>query len=486
MEDTLFQYLFVTYSMKHSLKIFAFFLTLSYITAQDPRPSVAVLDFEARGLPIYEAETLTERLRSEISNTNAVRLTDRKLLEKILEEQGLQQSGCTTDECAAEVGQLLGAQFIISGAIGKLGNSYTVDAKMVSVTTGAAERAKSVTYKGEVSDLIVEMEILAWEIVGLEAPQRLLMKRKVQSATDNKMTVAILDFEPRGISTLEAQTLTDRFATEINNTGKVVLVDRNSMREVMQEQGYSEVECSSEECAAEVGAMLGVQFMISGAIGKLGDTYTIDAKMFEVATGAAAKTKNTTYVGKVDGLITEIEVLAWEMMGLDPPAKLLKRRLGGVSITAASVVKGKSRFGAMLRSAVMPGWGQFYSGKKTMGWAFLGGELTAAGLAFSAYSAYSTANSDLTAFNQQYNNATDPVQIADLRSKTLQAEADQLSSNDQMTAMIYAAGGLWAINVVHAFLTGPKADTASRSSGFDLVYHPEMLQPQLRFSIALD
>jgi TM2 domain-containing membrane protein YozV len=134
----------------------------------------------------------------------------------------------------------------------------------------------------------------------------------------------------------------------------------------------------------------------------------------------------------------------------------------------------------------MPGWGQFYSGKKMMGWAFLGGELTAAGLAFSAYSAYTTANSDLTAFNQQYNNATDPVQIADLRSKTLQAEADQLSSNDQMTAMIYAAGGLWAINVVHSFLTGPKADTASRSSGFDLVYHPEMLQPLLRFSIALD
>ena len=449
-------------------------------------PAVAILDFESRGLPTYEVETLTERLRSEAANTNAIRLIDRKMLESILNEQGLQQSGCTTDECAAEVGQLLGAQFMINGSIGKLGNTYTIDAKMVSVTTGAAERAKTVTYEGEVSGLIVEMEILAWEIVGLEAPQRLLMKRKVQSAADNKMTVAILDFEPRGISTLEAQTLTDRFATEINNTGKVVLVDRNSMREVMQEQGYTEVECSSEECAAEVGAMLGVQFMISGAIGKLGDTYTIDAKMFEVATGAAAKTKNTTYIGKVDGLITEIEVLAWEMVGLDPPEKLLKRRLGGVSITAASVVKGKSRFDAMIRSAVMPGWGQFYSGKKMMGWAFLGGELTAAGLAFSAYSAYSTANSNLTAFNQQYNNATDPVQIADLRSKTLQAEADQLSSNDQMTMMIYAAGGLWAINVVHAFFTGPKADTASRSSGFDLVYHPEMLQPQLRFSIALD
>ena len=471
--------------MKHLCRIFALLLTLANLTAQDTRPSVAVLDFEAKGIAVYEAETLTERLRSEISNTNAVRLTDRKLLEKILEEQGLQQSGCTTDECAAEVGQLLGAQYIISGSIGKLGNTYTIDAKMVSVTTGAAERAKTVSYKGEISGLIVEMEILAWEIVGLKAPQRLLIKRGGASM-DDKMTVAILDFEPRGISTLEAQTLTDRFATEINNTGKAILVDRNSMREVMQEQGYTEVECSSEECAAEVGAMLGVQFMISGAIGKLGDTYTIDAKMFEVATGAAAKTKNTTYIGKVDGLITEIEVLAWEMMGLDPPKDLLKRRGGGSPVTATPGFKGKSRFGAMLRSAVMPGWGQMYSGEKTMGWAFLGGELIVAGLAFSAYSAYATANSDLTAFNQQYNISTDPAQIQDLRSKILQADADQLSSNDQMTTMIYAAGGLWAANVVHAFLTGPKADTASRSSGFDLVYHPEILQPQLRFSIALD
>jgi len=258
--------------MKRFWAILTIVVCSSFIIAQESKPSVAVLDFEARGIAVYEAETLTERLRSEISNTNAVRLTDRKLLEKILEEQGLQQSGCTTDECAAEVGQLLGAQFIISGAIGKLGDSYTIDAKMVSVTTGAAERAKTVTYEGEVSELIVEMEILAWEIVGLKAPQSLLMKRKVQSAADDKMTLAVLDFEPRGISTLESQTLTDRFSTEVNKTGVAILVDRNAMGEIMQEQGYTEVECSSEECAAEVGAMLGVQFMISGAIGKLGDT----------------------------------------------------------------------------------------------------------------------------------------------------------------------------------------------------------------------
>ena len=39
--------------------------------------------------------------------------------------------------------------------------------------------------------------------------------------------------------------------------------------------------------------------MISGAIGKLGETYTIDAKMFEVSTGAAEKTISSTYTGQL-------------------------------------------------------------------------------------------------------------------------------------------------------------------------------------------
>ena len=38
-----------------------------------------------------------------------------------------------------------------------------------------------------------------------------------------------------------------------------------------------------QKSAAEVGALLGVEFMINGAIGKLGDVSTIDAKMLEVA-----------------------------------------------------------------------------------------------------------------------------------------------------------------------------------------------------------
>ena len=48
--------------------------------------------------------------------------------------------------------------------------------------------------------------------------------------------------------------------------------------------------------------------MINGAIGKLGDTYTIDAKMLRSPL-CGRKTKNATYNGPVDGLITEMKFL---------------------------------------------------------------------------------------------------------------------------------------------------------------------------------
>ena len=77
-----------------------------------------------------------------------------------------------------------------------------------------------------------------------------------------KETVAILDFEGRGISQMEAQTLTDRLMSEMVNTNAVIMVERNQMEEIMQEQGFQQTGCTTSECAAEVGALLGVQNMV--------------------------------------------------------------------------------------------------------------------------------------------------------------------------------------------------------------------------------
>ena len=56
-----------------------------------------------------------------------------------------------------------------------------------------------------------------------------------------------------------------------------------------------------------------------------------------------------------------------------------------------------------------------------------------------------------------------------------------------MQTMLYAAGGVWVVNMLHAVLTGPVQSTELKNKkSVDLVDDPLLKQPQLRFSIALD
>ena len=454
------------------------FLIISCIFSQSAKPTVAILDFEGQGVDASEVKTLTERMRTEIGNTKAVRLIERKAVEKIMEEQGLQQSGCTTDECAAEVGQLLGVQYMISGSIGKMGKSYTIDCKMFSVETGETVRTKSATHKGDVSGLLTEMEILAWEIVGLDAPAGLKLKR---AGTEAQRTVAVLDFEGRGITMQEAQTLTDRFTTALSSTDKVILVERGTMNDVLQEQGFDAGECTSDECAAEVGAMLGVEYMISGAIGKIGSAYTIDAKMFSVATGAAETMKSITYAGAVEGLIVEIEILAWDILSLDPPRALKRKRKQGVPDYSAAGVKSKSKTGALLRSLVVPGFGQLYSGRKLSAYSFMGIELALIGLAFNSQSTFNSLQSDQDAARALYDASTSQADIETYAAQLVAIDADLQTANDQLMLFSASAAGLWAVNVIHAFITGPRDDLASLP--VTVAYDPVIKQTRVQWTV---
>ncbi len=471
------------------LFIFISFLSSQTLLRSDTnseKPTVAILDFEARGVSQQEVQTLSERMRTEIGNTNAVRLIERKAVDKIMEEQGFQQTGCTTDECASEVGQLLGVQYMISGAIGLMGKTYTIDAKMFSVETGETIQTKSVSHKGDISGLLLEMEILAWEIVGLEAPTRLKIKR---TGEEEKTTVAVLDFEGRGITSLEAQTLTDRFTSSMSGTKKVLMVERGTMADVLEEQGFESGGCTSDECAAEVGAMLGVQFMISGAIGKLGDTYTIDVKMFSVVTGAAENMQSVTYQGKVDGLITEIEILGWTILGLNPPKDLLKKKRLGTSAFLAQDAqsRSKSKIGAMMRSVFFPGFGQFYSGKKLMGYAWIAAEAGIGGLIFMNYSNYQTAFDDYNNYQNLYSTETDPTLIAQYKAQSQSSHTDMDNANNTIKTMTAVAGAVWFANIVHAYIVGPKTgETAYDEIPLQLAYDQQTDQIQFSLSIPLD
>lgn len=116
--------------------------------------SLAVSDLAARGINESEAAVISEQLRVEFTRAEQIRLIERSQMKEILKEQGFQQSGCTNEECAVEVGQLLGVKNIVIGSIGMAG-SYTVLAvRIIDVGTGEIVVNKSVRTRGGIDKVL--------------------------------------------------------------------------------------------------------------------------------------------------------------------------------------------------------------------------------------------------------------------------------------------------------------------------------------------
>lgn len=126
--------------------------------AKDGKLTVAVAELEGRGLAEGEAFTLTDALRSYLINTNVFRVMERGKMDLVLKEQGFQASGACTDEaCLVEMGQLLGVDHLVTGSIGKVGTTYSVNIRMINIATGEIVRTANKFYKGEIDGLLTKI-----------------------------------------------------------------------------------------------------------------------------------------------------------------------------------------------------------------------------------------------------------------------------------------------------------------------------------------
>jgi len=117
---------------------------------------MAIIDFEGLGISQQEAQLLTNRLRTLLVQTDNYNIIERGQMEQIFQEQNFQLSSCTSQECAVEIGQILGAQQIMTGSIGKIGETFTVDLRIIDVATSEILRTASYDIRGEIDLMLTE------------------------------------------------------------------------------------------------------------------------------------------------------------------------------------------------------------------------------------------------------------------------------------------------------------------------------------------
>ncbi len=143
--------------------------TTSPIQQRDTKdlPKMAVWDLAARNTPITHAQELTSILVSEITKVRKYEVYSQENIRTLAgwtEER--MKLGCTSSQCLTALGQMDIVK-LVSGSVGKIGDTYTISLNLFDTQNAKAENAVSEFSRSE-NELISSMQKAVKRLLGTE------------------------------------------------------------------------------------------------------------------------------------------------------------------------------------------------------------------------------------------------------------------------------------------------------------------------------
>lgn len=105
------------------------------VALESERTLVAVMPLVSSDLHTSELAVLTERLRIELARSGRFQVMEQEEMESLFRRVGFQEGSCVSTDCLVRAGQALGVELAIGGTVGKVGRTYTITTRLVSVRT---------------------------------------------------------------------------------------------------------------------------------------------------------------------------------------------------------------------------------------------------------------------------------------------------------------------------------------------------------------
>jgi hypothetical protein len=130
------------------------------------------------------------------------------------------------------------------------------------------------------------------------------------------MKIAVWRFDALGIEPELVGRLETLFRMELDRLVKSPLPSRRDIDRVVT---ADQRECTGEEkCLAGIGKKLGVDVMVTGTVGSMGDNYILNIKAVDVATQKQLQRISTNPLrGSPDDLIDDVRVAAYKLLAPD-------------------------------------------------------------------------------------------------------------------------------------------------------------------------
>jgi hypothetical protein len=133
---------------------------------------IAVLRLEALGMEEEPVNRLESLFRMELERLAGEPLPTRRKIDKTIAKDRRLRKCSGEDKCLAKIGKKLGVDAVVSGSVAGLGDSFTINIKVVDVKTAKQlRRIASDPLKGSPDELIEAVRVAAYKLL---APDELL------------------------------------------------------------------------------------------------------------------------------------------------------------------------------------------------------------------------------------------------------------------------------------------------------------------------
>jgi len=278
-------------------------------------------------------------------------------------------------------------------------------------------------------------------------------------SADYKGKIAFIDLTMDSASAEQYGELFTTMSFQLQETAQMRVIDPQEVLEVVSQ--YVDLEDPERELPERdiiigIGQELGADYVMYGGTkaGEYGSILT--GKILSVKSEGTVSTIEINILDVVNALAAESNIASWAIIGADPPVDLMRNRRNLFPKHPDNIKEEKTPMGALWRSTVAPGWGQFYSNKKAMGFAFPSIEGLLFGLLLTNFSQYTLAVDNMKKTAKLYDTETDPDEVLKLRSETIGYFNAHERHNKAMINTGYMIGTVWAINAVHAYIAGPR------------------------------